>query len=358
MNENLLRLYNSKVETGEWQDDAGQRRALQILLKLEEILVSPPRSRFFRPKQPERVVEGVYLWGGIGRGKSMLMDLFFTHSKTEKKARRHFMEFMQYIHARMNAARKQGVSDAIKPVAEEVAAQSRLLCLDECQVNDIADAIIVGRLFELIAVNGTIVVTTSNRPPSDLYKNGINRHLFVPFIERLLANFWVHEISPGLDHRQNRLAGETRYFVPANPEATGNIDRIWGRLTGGHDPKAQRHTLLVNGREVTLHRFCNGVARIEFWDLCGQPYGPADYLAIAHSVRVMMIENIPRLSRSNYNAAKRFVMLIDALYEAKVRLIASAAAEPEKLYIEGAGSFEFGRTASRLHEMQSDDWHP
>lgn len=356
INNKLLCAFADKIANNDLQEDRGQRDALKILVELEESLSAPAKKHtgFFRSKKIISAIPGVYLWGGVGRGKSMLMDMFFAHSSVEKKMRWHFLEFMQHVHVRMNAARKQGVSDAVKPVAKEVAKGAKLLCLDECQIDDITDAIIVGRLFELVIKHGTVVVTTSNRPPDDLYKHGINRHLFLPFIDLIHAKFRVFEIASGLDHRQNRLSRETSYFVPANPEAARHIDEIWNRLTMSHIN--QQHVLVVNGREVRLRQFCNGVARVEFWDLCGQAYGPADFLAISNSVRVLIIENIPLLSRSNYNEAKRFVMLIDALYEAKVRLIASAAAEPERLYIEGTGSFEFERTASRLHEMQSGDW--
>ena len=354
MAEGLLQTLSDKISVGDLQEDPGQRSALQILADLEIRLSAPEkRGGLFGFRKAAPTIPGVYLWGGVGRGKSMLMDMFFDHSEVQNKMRRHFLEFMQHVHAQMNLARKEGVSDAVKPVAHGIADKARLLCLDECQIDDIADAMIVGRLFELVIERGTVVVTTSNRPPVDLYKNGINRHLFLPFIELIHSGFDVHEIGAGLDHRQNRLSAETKYFVPADPEAARRIDEIWNRLTDG---TVGRHVLTVNGRPVPLDQFCNGVARVEFWDLCGQPYGPADFLAISKAVRALIIENIPLLSRSNYNEARRFVMLIDALYEAKVRLISSAAAEPEKLYVEGAGSFEFERTASRLREMQSGDW--
>ena len=350
----LLQTYEDKIAVGDLREDSGQRKALGMLLGLEVKLALPEaRGAFFGFKKNAAAVPGLYLWGGVGRGKSMLMDMFFAQSAVRKKIRKHFLEFMQYIHKQMNLARKEGVNDAVLPVANKVSAEAKLLCLDECQIDDIADAMIVGRLFKLVMENGTVVVTTSNRPPNDLYKDGINRHLFLPFIELIHAGFNVCEIAAGCDYRQDRLSDETKYFVPANPTAAERIDEIWERLTDG---PCHEHTLTVNGRSVTLHQYCNGVARVDFWDLCGQPYGPADFLAISKAVRALIMENIPFLSRSNYNEARRFVMLIDALYEAKVRLISSAAAQPEMLYVEGAGSFEFARTASRLREMQSGDW--
>ncbi len=355
MADSMLQNFENKIASGELQDDPGQRGVLRALIDLERRLsAAEVRRGLFGFRKSPVTVPGAYLWGGVGRGKSMLMDMFFADSAVEKKMRRHFLEFMQHVHVQMNRARKEGVDDAVLPVARGIAAEARLLCLDECQISDIADAMIVGRLFKLLIEQGAVVVTTSNRPPADLYKNGINRHLFLPFIELIHAGFEVHEIGTGPDHRRNRLSGETKYFVPADAEAANRIDEIWKRLTGG---ECHQRVLMVNGRPVTLDRYCNGAARAGFWDLCGQPNGPADFLAISKAVRVLIVENIPFLSRSNYNEAKRFVMLIDALYEARVRLVSSAEAEPEMLYVEGAGSFEFERTASRLREMQSGCWN-
>jgi cell division protein ZapE len=198
-----------------------------------------------------------------------------------------------------------------------------------------------------------VVVTTSNRVPDDLYKDGLNRQIFLPFIDMLKTRMVVHELASATDYRQDRLAGAQVYFTPNDAAAKNEINRIWQELTGGEQHSL---TLHVKGREIELPRFHNGVARAKFYDLCGRMLGPADYLALADAVRVLIVEDIPRLSRSNFNEAKRFVTLIDALYEAKVRLIVSAAAEPEMLYIEGTGTFEFERTASRLREMQAEGW--
>jgi cell division protein ZapE len=221
------------------------------------------------------------------------------------------------------------------------------------QITDITDAMIVGRLFEKLLAGGVVIVATSNRPPEDLYKNGLNRALFLPFIDLIRARLEVVELASPEDYRQHRLAGAQVYFQPAG-KAREAIAAIWADLTLGAQP-APLH-LTVNGRDVELPLFASGVARASFWDLCARPLGPADYLAIAGAVRVLILENIPQLSSSNYNEAKRFVTLIDALYEGKVRLICSAADEPERLYIEGEGAFEFARTASRLREMQGADW--
>jgi cell division protein ZapE len=283
----------------------------------------------------------------------MLMDMFHETVRTPRTRRVHFHSFMQEVQAALHRARQTGVDDAIRPVADDMADGLTLLCLDEMQITDIADAMIVGRLFQRVMDAGVTIVTTSNREPDALYKDGLNRALFLPFIELLKAHMAVHELASPNDYRQNRLKDEQTYFAPADAEARAAIGRIWVDLTGDADTSL---TLHVKGREVTLPGFANGVGRARFYDLCGQPLGPADYLAIADAVRVLIVEDIPRLSSENYNQARRFVTLIDALYEARVRLIATAADVPERLYIEGEGSFEFERTASRLREMQSEGW--
>jgi cell division protein ZapE len=265
----------------------------------------------------------------------------------------HFHAFMQEIHAAMHDVRKTGVEDAITPVAQDVAASLRLLAFDEMQITDITDAMIVGRLFEALFADGVVVVTTSNRVPDDLYKDGLNRDLFLPFIALIKERMEVHELASPTDYRQDRLGGETVYFTPTGAAARAQMNAIWSDLAGGESAPL---VLRVKGREVELPAFRNGVARAGFHDLCGRPLGPADFLALADAVKVLMIDDIPALSRNNFNEAKRFVTLIDALYEARVRLICSAAARPEMLYLEGEGTFEFERTASRLREMQAADW--
>jgi cell division protein ZapE len=265
----------------------------------------------------------------------------------------HFHAFMQEIHEAMHKARKEGVEDAIAPVAKAVSDSVRVLAFDEMQISDITDAMIVGRLFEQLFAAGTVVVTTSNRVPDDLYKHGLNRQLFLPFIALIKEQMQVWELVSPNDYRQNRLAGSQVYFVQAGTEARAQIKALWDDLTGG---AADPLVLTVKGRQVELPQFRNGVGRATFYDLCGKMLGPGDYLAIAEALKVLVLEDIPTLSRNNFNEAKRFVTLIDAIYEARVRLICSAAAEPEMLYLEGEGTFEFERTASRLREMQDAEW--
>ena len=357
MRQSLIEIYDARVAGGRLRADPAQHANLpkleDVRLRLEDHAAKKRGllgGLFSKPAQAPR---GVYLWGGVGRGKSMLMDMFFEATDIEAKRRVHFHAFMQDIHRGMHAARKQGVEDALAPVADALARDVRLLCFDEMQISDITDAMIVGRLFERLFSAGVVVVTTSNRAPEGLYKDGLNRALFLPFIDLISERLEVVQLQSPTDYRQHRLEGAQVYFQPA-AGAKGDIAAIWLDLTGGAGGEPLR--LPVNGREVELPRFANGVGRASFWELCAKPLGPADFLAIAQAVRVLILEDIPQLSSYNYNEAKRFVTLIDALYEARVRLICSAADVPERLYLEGSGSFEFERTASRLREMQAADW--
>ena len=348
--ETLIERYDRLVAEGALTRDSAQEAVLPDFERVRADLAKPVKKGWFR-RTPEPVT-GLYLWGGVGRGKSMLMDLF-VDTLTVPNRRVHFHAFMQEVHAALHKARASGAADAILPVARDMSEGLRCLALDEMQITDITDAMIVGRLFEAMFEAGVAVVTTSNRVPDDLYKDGLNRQLFLPFIALLKERMVVREMASATDYRQGRLQGSPSYFTPANADARARIERVWQDLTGG---KAAPLKLVVNKREVEIPAFHNGVARAKFYDLCGRPLGPADYLALAQAARVLVLEDIPQLGRSNFNEAKRFVTLIDALYEAKVRLICSAAAPPEYLYIEGEGSFEFERTASRLREMQSEGW--
>ncbi|OWY08422.1 cell division protein ZapE [Thioclava sp. F42-5] len=359
MKRSLPEFYESMVENGDLNPDPAQRAILPELERVRRALENAPAAEpvkrgFFKRKiKPVEGVRGLYIWGGVGRGKSMLMDLFFGQTDVPKR-RVHFHAFMQEVQGKLDDARRANTVDAMRPVAEAVAGSLRLLCFDEMQITDIADAMIVGRLFEALFERGVTIVTTSNRVPEDLYKNGLNRQLFLPFIGLIREKLDVYELASENDYRQNRLAGQQVYFTPAGREARAKMDALWDELTGGdHHGKLD---IPVKGRTVEIPHFHNGVGRASFWDLCAQPLGPADYLAIADAVKVLLLDDIPLLSASNFNEAKRFVTLIDALYEAKVRLICSAADEPERLYVEGEGTFEFERTASRLREMQADGW--
>ncbi|MFN7222576.1 MAG: cell division protein ZapE [Paracoccaceae bacterium] len=357
MRQTLSEIYEARVVAGTLRPDPAQHAVLPQMESLRLWLEQNATRRtglfaglFAKPLTPPK---GLYLWGGVGRGKSMLMDLFSDATAITQKRRVHFHAFMQDIHHGMHAARKRGVEDPIAPVADAIIKDTRLLAFDEMQITDITDAMIVGRLFEKLFAAGVVIITTSNRPPEDLYQNGLNRALFLPFIAMLRDRLTIHELESPNDYRQHRLAGAQVYFHPAG-KVRGEINAIWADLTGGTAGAPLR--LPVNGREVELPHFANGIGRATFWELCARPLGSADFLAIASAIRVLILEDIPQLSAGNYNEAKRFVTLIDALYEARVRLICSAADEPERLYIEGTGAFEFERTASRLREMQAADW--
>ncbi|SEF58741.1 cell division protein ZapE [Jhaorihella thermophila] len=347
----LPTIYAEKAARGELRADPAQQAVLPELERIRAALTRPAKRGLFRKPPPPP--KGLYLWGGVGRGKSMLMDLFVDNLGDVPCRRVHFHAFMQEMHEGIHAQRSRGARDALAPVAQQVARQVRVLAFDEMQITDITDAMIVGRLFQILLDAGVVVVTTSNRSPDDLYKDGLNRQLFLPFIQLIKDRMVVHELASPTDYRQNRLPDSPVWFTPLGAQARAAIDALWHDLTGGH---SEPLVLRVKGRELRIDRFHNGVARVNFYDLCGRYLGPADYLALAEEAKVLILEDIPRLSRSNFNEAKRFVTLIDTLYEAKVRLICSAAAEPEMLYVEGDGAFEFERTASRLREMQDANW--
>jgi cell division protein ZapE len=353
----LTQIYTARVADGTLRADPAQEAILPLFDRLHAELSAASMGKrgllsLIGGRKKPTAPKGLYIWGGVGRGKSMLMDLFHEHSPVPSR-RVHFHAFMQEVQSQIFEARKKGVSDTIVPVIDKVAEDIRLLCFDEMQITDIADAMIVGRLFEGLFARGVTVVTTSNRVPDDLYKNGLNRQLFLPFIDIIKDKLEVHHLHSPVDYRQGRLTGTPVYFSPINDDTRATIDDIWNDLTGAATDSL---TIRVKGRDVVLPKFHNGIARATFWDLCGQMFGPGDYLAIADAVKLLIIEDIPRLGRGNFNEAKRFVTLVDALYEAKVRVVASAVDEPESLYIEGAGVFEFERTASRLREMQDKDW--
>lgn len=365
MSDGLLPVYRAAIASGTLRDDTAQRLAVEKLQILHGRLVDyqPEKPKkvglglfgWGRERLEQKLVPGLYMYGGVGRGKSMLMDMFYDNASVEPRRRVHFHAFMQEVHDGIHQARKDGIEDPIQPVANAIADSATLLCFDEMQISDITDAMIVGRLFERLFERGVVIVTTSNRHPDELYKNGLNRHLFLPFIEMIKQRLEVHHLESETDHRQERLAGVETYHSPLNQSAHAAMDKAWADLAGGRGAALK---LEQKGREIVIEPFLNGVGRASFAQLCEAPLGPGDFLALAEALSVLILDDIPILTREKNNEAKRFVTLIDALYEAKVRLICSAAAAPDDLYPEGAGAFEFERTASRLTEMRSVDWPP
>jgi cell division protein ZapE len=346
-----LAVYRARVASGALTADPHQERAAERLDDLANALEQWSPEAWFGKRTAPR---GLYLWGPVGRGKSMLLDLFFEAAPVKKKARVHFHEFMLSQHAFMRAAREGGLAhdDLITLAAKDVADSARLLCFDEMQVTDIADAMILGRLFERLFALDVVIVATSNRPPGDLYKNGLNRQLFTPFIELIKSRVDLVELAGPRDYRLERLMAAPVYYAPLGPAADDAMDKAWDRLT--HCAAPHPVVLDVHGRALHVARQAAGVARLSFDELCARPLGAADYLELAERFHTVLLENIPQLSPSKREEAARFRTLIDALYEAKVKLVASAEAQPANLYPAGDQSFEFERTASRLMEMRSE----
>ncbi len=304
---------------------------------------------------------GVYLVGEVGRGKSMLMDLFFAAADVTRKRRIHFHRFMQEAHARIHAWRQaepaKGApegADPIPPLADRIAAEAALLCFDEFQVNDIVDALILGRLFEALFERGVVVVATSNTRPDDLFKGQPGRDAFLPFIALLKRRLEVLMMDAGRDFRRARLRGMTTWHVPADARADRALDAAFAELTGNAVGHAE--TLMVMGRAFTVPLAAEGVARFDFSRLCGTALGAGDYLALATHYHTLILDGVPRLSPDNFDEARRFIVLVDTLYDHRVKLVASADAMPDRLYMRGENAAMFERTASRLDEMQSQDW--
>jgi cell division protein ZapE len=370
MTNSVIAHYAASVASGRVESDDAQLAVLDMMARLETRIAEYRLARkssslgwlFGSRQRTLPQIKGLYIFGAVGRGKTMLMDFFFETSPVERKRRAHFHEFMLDVHERVHAVRQemkrgehQG-EDPIRLVADALAEQAWLLCFDEFHVTDIADAMILGRLFAQLFERGIVVVATSNVPPDELYKDGLNRALFVPFIDMLQSHLDVVRLDARTDFRLEKLAGFPVWYVPADAVADAKLDDVWRRLTGGNGGTA--HQLVLHGRTVRVPRAFMGVARFSFHELCGQPLAAADYLRIAHEYHTIVLDRVPMMTYDDRNAAKRFIILVDTLYDHNVKLIASACAEPDALYRadEGFETAEFKRTASRLIEMRSQDY--
>jgi cell division protein ZapE len=358
-----LAAYEALVSADELKSDSDQRAASEKLADIQQQLEAvPPRGSTlwrFLGKKPDPV-RGLYLSGGVGRGKSMLMDLFFDCVQINRKRRAHFHEFMLDIHARLKVERAKEEGDPIPPVVEALADEARLLCFDEMVVNNMADAAIMSRLFAGLFDAGVTVVTTSNRAPDDLYKDGLNRQLFLPFIALVQERLDIMALDGPTDYRRDRLGNAQTWLVPNGAEATASLSQTFFRLTD-YPPEDRANVPTAEldvgaGRTLHVPKALKGVGVFSFKRLCTEARGAADYLAIARRFHTVIIVGIPVLGPEKRNEAARFVTLIDALYEYRVKLLASADAEPDALYPTGDGRFEFDRTVSRLIEMQSEDY--
>ena len=365
MTEGPLIAYRARQQAGHLQHDPVQALAAEKLQALWHALEnyrpaggkSGWRERLGLGRRPaEPAPQGLYLFGPVGRGKSMLMDLFFESVGHDHKRRVHFHEFMLEVHATMHAWRQKDgkLQDPLPRIAKEIAAGTWLLCFDEFQVDNIADAMILGRLFEALFEEGVVVVATSNTHPDNLYRGGLQRDRFVPFIEVLKSRIDVLELEAMRDYRRDRLAGMRTFHTPLGPEASAALDEAFAALTDGG--AAEPAELAVMGRTLRIPAAARGVARFSFADLCEQPLGAPDYLALAKAYHTVILSDVPALPPAKRNEAKRMVTLIDALYEHRVNMVVSAEAEPDLLCTEGDTAASFERTASRLIEMQSEDY--
>jgi cell division protein ZapE len=352
----LLDTYRALIADGVIEADPAQAQVAADLDGLARRLRTWRRreglAALIRGTEP--APRGRYIFGAVGRGKTMLMDLFAQTATFRPKRRLHFHEFMAEVHELIAKARKSVPGDPIPHVAKAIAARNALLCFDELHVTDIADAMILGRLFKGLFEAQVVVVATSNVPPSELYRNGLNRSLFLPFIELISEHMEVEELKAAKDFRLDKLAGKPLYFTPADARARSAMDRTWSELTGGH-PGAPA-ALEVKGRKLDVPAASMGVARFPFAALCDAPLGSLDFLAIAHAFHAVMIDSIPQLSAAPRDVTRRFINLIDTLYDNRVCLVASAAAEPQDLYATGPMRSLFERTASRLVEMRSEGY--
>ncbi len=370
MSESFSTRYAALVAAGKIEADPAQAKLADRFTDLERRLAEHRLARkssalgwlFGRQKKAGAPLKGLYIHGEVGRGKTMLMDLFFASSPVERKWRAHFHEFMADVHERVRIFRHQikrgdiSGEDPIRLTADQIADETWLLCFDEFHVTDIADAMILGRLFTRLFERGVVLVATSNVAPDDLYEDGLNRALFVPFIRLLHRYVDVVRLSARTDYRLEKFTKVATWYVPADEDAEVALDMAWQQLTGTLD--AEPRDITLQGRVLRVPQAAMGVARFTFGQLCEQPLGANDYLRLAREFHTLIVDNIPVMDFPQRNAAKRFIILIDELYDHAVKLIASADAEPSELYVasDGYEAHEFKRTASRLIEMRSESY--
>jgi cell division protein ZapE len=348
--------YGAKVAAGEIEANSAQIALVARLDRLNRELADAPLRRGVIGRLlngRSRAPHGLYIHGAVGRGKTMLMDMFFAVAEVSAKRRVHFNTFMGEVQDRLHAVRQQSGGDPIAPVADAIANETRLLCLDEFAVTDIADAMILSRLFGALFNSGLVLVATSNNAPEDLYKDGLNRGLFLPFVEVLRRHVDIFSLDIETDYRLAKLAGAPVYVMPLGATARAALDTIWRRLTG--TPRGEPTALRTHGRDIRVPQAEDGVARFSFADLCEAPLAANDYLQIARAFHTLIVDDIPIIADDRRDVARRLILLVDTLYDHRVNLIVSAGAEPAALYVatDGEEAFAFKRTVSRLIEMRS-----
>lgn len=350
--------YRERIKAGNLREDSAQVAALNVLQNLTDRLdgYSPKRAGWFGKYTGKKIVrpQGLYIHGEVGRGKSMLMDLFFQSVNVSRKRRVHFHQFMLEAHDRLHRYRKVGEGGALPRLAREISDETWLLCFDEFHVGNIADAMILGRLFAALFEAGVVVVATSNWPPDQLYKGGLQRDRFLPFIDLMKRRMDVHNLAGAVDHRYEYQRSHACYFSPLCDESSRRLSGVFADLTAGIAPESLE--LPVQGRSVSVPLAANGVALFTFSELCEKPLGAADYLAIAECFPVVLIGGVPIITPERRNEAARFITLIDALYESRAQLFMAAEAAPDKLCPAGEQAFAFQRAASRLAEMQGETY--